>query len=298
MEFNDFRCFVKICRCGSITAAARTLFVSQQALSTRMKKLEAELGLPLFVRSRSGIQLTPFGTQVLDQFEPLIRQYDDALQMLGKERTSLAGHIIFAATPFVFDSLGPDLLTAFSAKHPGYSLQIAELQEGEPLDSSANGGAHFFLVSDADAEQFSSYPTIPLPSCHRNLILHKDHPLAKKKEVHFTDFVDEPLFALNQRMALEDLVNKQLAAAGRHLNILQRGSDPLFFLELINQNKGVMIAAPISSIRSPFDNICQIPIADHFLDFRPAIIYRHAADLAESDKLFIKFIVEHANPRQ
>jgi DNA-binding transcriptional LysR family regulator len=174
-------------------------------------------------------------------------------------------------------------------------MNITELNESESFDSASNSGVRFWLVSDTDAEQFSNYQSVPIISFHRNLVLHKEHPLAKRKSLRFADIVDEPFLALNQRMALESLVNQHLAGSGKQLKIIQRGSDPILFLELINQNKGVMIAAPVFYNYLPFENIRQIPILDSFLDFCPAFVYRRAADLKVQDKLFINYVIEQAH---
>ena len=66
MDFTDFQCFVKICQYRSITDAAKSVFVSQQALSARIKRFESELGASLFTRSKKGIILTDLGQQVYE----------------------------------------------------------------------------------------------------------------------------------------------------------------------------------------------------------------------------------------
>ncbi|MBQ5953921.1 MAG: LysR family transcriptional regulator [Lachnospiraceae bacterium] len=292
MDFTDFQCFIKICQYNSITNAARSIFVSQQALSARMKRLETELGSSLFLRSKKGIILTDYGQKVFALFSPLVNNYENVLSDLKTELTTNSHEVIFSATSFVFDSLGPDIITGFSQKYPQYFLNISELLEDKFPDRFSNSNARFYLVSDADAKQFTGYHSFPITTYHRNLILHKDNPLAKRKSLRFEEIIDESLFALNQRAALESLALEHLAGSGKQLNIVQRGSDPLLFLELINQNKGAMIAAPIFRIQSPFTNIRQVPILDSFLDFRPAFIYKNASDLLKQDKLFITYLLE------
>ena len=292
MEFLDFHYFIKVCRYGSITEAAKASFISQQALSARIRSLEDELGSPLFIRSKKGVRLTDFGQNVQELFSPLVTEYEKTLTRLTSEAKAESGEIVFAITPYVFDSLGPDIISSFIGCYPQYPLRMAEIKEDEALDSLTNSASRFFLVSDIDAEQFASYRSVPLASCHRNLILHKDHPLAKRKSLRFLDIADEPFFALDQRMALESLALAHLSKWGKQLNIVLRGSDPILFLDLINQNKGVMIAAPISTDRFPYENIRQVPILDSFLDFRPAFVFKDAAVLKAQDKVFIHYVLE------
>ena len=61
MELKQLSYFVAVAEEGSITAAARRLYISQPPLSTQMKLLEQELGCQLFERGRSAIRLTEQG---------------------------------------------------------------------------------------------------------------------------------------------------------------------------------------------------------------------------------------------
>ena len=65
MSLEQVRAFVSVVDCGSITAAARSLHVSQPPLSRALRALEDELGEALFERSRRGTRLTPAGQRFL-----------------------------------------------------------------------------------------------------------------------------------------------------------------------------------------------------------------------------------------
>ena len=61
MDYKQLKFFRKICEEKSINRAAQKLFISQQALSKSIAKLEEELGTPLFIRTSGGVRLTPAG---------------------------------------------------------------------------------------------------------------------------------------------------------------------------------------------------------------------------------------------
>ena len=61
MKIQEMEMVLEIIDSGSISAAAKKLFISQPSLSQSIKKIEAELGTPLFVRKRSGLVLTDAG---------------------------------------------------------------------------------------------------------------------------------------------------------------------------------------------------------------------------------------------
>lgn len=72
MQVKHLEYVVEIAQAGSITVAAKKLFMSQQALSEKLKLLEKELGFPLFERSRNGIKATRQGERILQDLETIL----------------------------------------------------------------------------------------------------------------------------------------------------------------------------------------------------------------------------------
>lgn len=90
MDFLELQSFVTICDCRNITEAARRLYITQPALSRRIRDLEKELGVTLFVRRSKGIEITEAG----------MRLYRDAVRMLEqRERFSAKAVLLQGAPP-------------------------------------------------------------------------------------------------------------------------------------------------------------------------------------------------------
>ena len=64
MNIDQLRHFSEIARCGSLNQATEALYVSQPSLSASIKKLEQELGEPVFMRHSTGVTLTSFGEEL------------------------------------------------------------------------------------------------------------------------------------------------------------------------------------------------------------------------------------------
>ena len=77
MESLELRIFVKAAQTKSITKAAEQLGYVQSNVTAHIKKLELELGTPLFIRSNKGITLTRDGEQLLYRAEQIIIQLDE-----------------------------------------------------------------------------------------------------------------------------------------------------------------------------------------------------------------------------
>jgi DNA-binding transcriptional LysR family regulator len=61
MDTSDMKCFSVLCSCKSVSRAAENLFMSQQGVSNLLQRLEKELGVELFKRTRNGLELTKYG---------------------------------------------------------------------------------------------------------------------------------------------------------------------------------------------------------------------------------------------
>lgn len=78
MDIQLARTFLEIIAAGNFVSAAKRLFVTQSAISLRVRKLEEELGRELFVRSKSGIELTPAGEQFERYARSIVKVWEDA----------------------------------------------------------------------------------------------------------------------------------------------------------------------------------------------------------------------------
>ncbi|MBR5318299.1 MAG: LysR family transcriptional regulator [Peptococcaceae bacterium] len=79
MRFEQLRCLIEIAKTGTITGAAQNLFMTQQAVSVSIRQLEEEIGLPLMVRTKTGVQLTEAGAEASRFAYHLLKEKDDFL---------------------------------------------------------------------------------------------------------------------------------------------------------------------------------------------------------------------------
>ena len=82
MDFKQLRSFVEVIRQGGFTQAARTLHISQSAVSKQIAQLEQSLGTPLLERQGSHIHLTAAGNVVLQRAEGMLRLRHELLSEL------------------------------------------------------------------------------------------------------------------------------------------------------------------------------------------------------------------------
>ena len=121
MRYVQLRAFHHVALAGSFSQAARDLSLTQPAISDQVRWLEEEYDVPLFVRKRRQLTLTPAGTRLLAATRRLFDAEGEALDVLQEERSLRAGVLRIAA-----DSVDHvlDVLTVYRERFPGIQIRI------------------------------------------------------------------------------------------------------------------------------------------------------------------------------
>jgi DNA-binding transcriptional LysR family regulator len=122
MELRRLRYFVAVAEELHFRRAADRLHLAQPALSQQVRKLEVEIGVDLFHRSRRGVALTPAGSVFLDEARRLLRHADEAARTARNARTGTAGRVRVGHLADSLPSILLRAIAAFAARHPGVEL--------------------------------------------------------------------------------------------------------------------------------------------------------------------------------
>ncbi|KWW99457.1 Transcriptional regulator [Carbonactinospora thermoautotrophica] len=115
MTLTQLRVFVAVARLGSVKAAARSLNVTEPAVSGAVAALRREFGDPLFVRSASGITLTPGGRRLAASAAEILGLAEETRQRVREARNETP-HLRVASTALVAEHVIPWLLDAFTRR--------------------------------------------------------------------------------------------------------------------------------------------------------------------------------------
>src|SRR3954452_3281430 len=125
MELRQLRAFAAVARHASFTRAADELYVTQSALSQRVRKLEQELGVVLLRRTRTGAQPTAAGEALLVRAERILAEADGAREELGAHAQREQALVRVAAEPIDLPWLLPALVSSARAP-PGGRRSLRE----------------------------------------------------------------------------------------------------------------------------------------------------------------------------
>jgi DNA-binding transcriptional LysR family regulator len=215
VEFRQLEHFLAVAGELSFTRAAERAHVVQSALSTSVGKLERELGVSLFDRSRQQIRLTPAGDRFRTHALEVLRASRAAADSVSEFRGSLSGTVEFGS----LISFGPldvaGALGDFHRTHPLVRLRLRLSQTGAStyLSALAEGSLDLALVSVPDRFPASLDMKLlfedPLVFVCRD-----DHTLADRTQVSVGDVADEDLIGFPPGFGLRRLVDDAFRAGG------------------------------------------------------------------------------------
>jgi DNA-binding transcriptional LysR family regulator len=211
---------------GSFRRAAESLKIAQPSLSRGIKELEDEVGLPLFVRSRTGHEPTDFGRVFLQHAMAVLAGASELDREIEMARGIAAGETSVAMGPYVAETLASRCAARFLAAHPAGRLRILMNDPATAFRSLRAGTvdlaiAEHSMLANEDELEFIARLT-PIAG---HVIVRSGHPLTRRPAVDITDALDYP-FA--QVVMLPPRILKPLLAARRSPPGGEAGATPPF----------------------------------------------------------------------
>lgn len=123
----------------NFTRAAEKVFVTQPTLSMQIQKLEEELGILIFDRSKKPIELTDTGRKIVEQARNIVNESDRIKDIVDQEKGYIGGLFRLGVIPTVMPTLLPMFLNNFIKKYPKVRLKIEELNTDAMLERLREG---------------------------------------------------------------------------------------------------------------------------------------------------------------
>jgi LysR family nitrogen assimilation transcriptional regulator len=153
VDLRRLRYFVSVAELGSVTRAAKNLYIAQPALSHHIKQLEDALGGELFARSVRGVQLTALGEELLGHARTILREMDLLLTGLRRAPAEPEGTVVIAMAPTIGLVLASGILEAVLSKLPRIRVQIRETMSRDVPDLIRGSAIDYALSYDIVSER-------------------------------------------------------------------------------------------------------------------------------------------------
>lgn len=231
--------FIAVSEQKGICQAAARLHITQPALTRQIQSLEEEIGVALFTRSASGMEITPSGTALLQHARTiqaeLAQAKTNARHAADEQYRQLDIGVYGSA---IFDVV-PRILSQFSEAHPHVEFRLHNTRKDQQIELLRQGTT---LIA------FDRYlPQTPDLACelvYRESLcvaLHKDHPLARREIIDLSELADEPRIGATSEGVLASTLSQ---AYGCKPKVCHRADDTLSVLALVSCGLGISFAPP------------------------------------------------------
>jgi DNA-binding transcriptional LysR family regulator len=161
LKISQLRAFVTVADCGSFSAAALQLDLSQSTVSHAIASLEAELGVILLARGRQGAQLTAVGTEILPDVRQVLVLLDKMQQKANRDKGLQSGTVRIASVRSLATHLLPDAMARFHQQFPAINLVIQDCACYPDVEQMLlHNQAEIGLTLLPAAERFETYELI------------------------------------------------------------------------------------------------------------------------------------------
>ena len=270
MTLQQLKYVTTIANIGSISEAAKRLFVSQPSLTKAIKELEKEMGITIFDRTNKGITVSKEGErflgyarQVLEQAALLEEQYKS--QSGGKKQFSVSTqHYSFAVNAFV------ELLKGAGIDQ--YDVSLRETQTYEIIDDVAHMKSEIGLLFYNDFNRpvleklihTNELTFTELFTAHPHIFIGKNHPLANKDVVSMDELEEYPYISFEQGDHNSFYFSEEIFSTvvrPKHIRVRDRAS----LFSLLLGLDGYTVSSGVIDEEVNGENIISVPLAEEGL---------------------------------
>jgi LysR family hydrogen peroxide-inducible transcriptional activator len=238
MTLSELRFVVALAKERNFRKASEKCFVSQPALSLAIKKLEEDLGVLIFERSRTDVSPTPIGEKIIEQAIRAIEEVAHIREIAKQGNNQLDGPfrlgLIYSVGPYLL----PEIIPILRHSAPDMPLDIEEnltVQLEAQLKSGAIDAAIVALPFDV-----SGIKTLPLYDEKYVVMVPISHPWANRKSVSAAELIDENVLLLNSGHCYSHQVLQACPELSRKGQVLQ-GNSLETIRNMVASNLGITV---------------------------------------------------------
>jgi DNA-binding transcriptional LysR family regulator len=211
MQLAHLQGLVQIARAGTIGRAAEQLFISQPALTARLKSLEDELGCELVTRGRAGSRLTDAGGALLPYAERAIAAIEEGGQRAREHAGGRTAALAIGAAPAVSAYVLPAVLRRLRVTYPDVQLSVRSGHSEELLDLVLRGDVQVGVMRPLPHPEIASQPVYEDGLI---LVTHPGHAFTRVPHIRMRDLADEQLVMFDRASSYHDLTRAMFRTAG------------------------------------------------------------------------------------
>jgi LysR family transcriptional regulator, hydrogen peroxide-inducible genes activator len=264
MTLTELRYIVMLEKEQHFGRAAERCFVSQPTLSIAVKKLEDELGVALFERTKTRVRPTPIGQRIVSQAQHILEQTgtikDIAIEGKDQLTSPLSVGSIFTVGPYLF----PHLIPKLQGVAPDMPLIIEEGYTATVRQRLRNGELDVIIVALPFTE-----PDVVTQTLYEEpfvVLVHKNHSLSRKKKIGPEHLDDENVLLLGEGHCFRDQIldccpnlRTSTETSSAHVKTAAEGSSLETLRHMVASGLGITVLPHSAAESKAYDSLVSIP---------------------------------------
>lgn len=295
MTLNELRYIVAVAQEGNFRRAAERVFVSQPALSLAIQKLEDELGIQIFERSRTSVKTTAVGELVIAQAQRALEEVAQIREIASQGKDQLASPLRIGAIYTVGPYLFPGLIPVLKQKAPHMPMEMEENTTSNLEALLLNGRLDVIIIAMPFAGP--GIATQALYDEDFSVVVPKAHPWANRKQIKTVELASEKILLLNSGHCFSNQVREACSEFSSSVGEIQQGNSLETIRNLVASGLGITVL-PVSANSEKYHSKLtrEIPFAPPAPARRIALAWRRSFSRKQAIKKLVEAIIETKIP--
>lgn len=294
LDLKRLKSFVVVAEEGNIGRAALRLYVSQPALSRRLRELESELGFSLFAPHGRGIRLTGEGRGFLVHCRDLVAHAEALDERARTYARGECGVLRVGASPQMLERLFPELLLRYQPRFPMVDIELSEGASTEHHQRLVDGEIDLAVITPpADARLASRLlPTLALLAAV---------PIARRADwresVAVESLAATPVLVLHEGYVSRQIFDSAFRLSNARPRIVLESGAPRTILALAEAGRGIAIIPSTVSVDSRKLHVVPLTHRGETLEIRASLCWNRRQFVASYVAAFIDELVQVATEK-
>lgn len=191
LQLNQLQAFISVAEYLNFTEAANRMFVTQSSVSQQIAQLEKEIGVPLFIRNKRSVQLTPAGCVFLKEAKEILQKADIAIEKAQRATLGYIGKLRIGFLAYPVRDILPKFIRKFSERYPEIEIELNHYNASTLNDKLMSNELDVIISVSIAVKHLTGIEYEEIFSVPNCIVLHNEHPLANKQSIHMKDLVNE-----------------------------------------------------------------------------------------------------------
>ena len=289
-DLNDLQAFRAVAELSSFRKAAEAIHISQPAFSRRIEKLEEALGVRLLDRTTRRVNLTAVGRDFDRKVQLLLDELDNTLLGIRGVAATRMGEVTIACVPSTVYYYLSQVISRYHERYPKIRVKVFDASANEVLSavarSEADFGLNFIGAQETDIEFKPLLEERFVAACRR------DHPLAKKTRVSWTELAQYDYISVSKASGNRLLLDQALAGVSGRPQAIYEAQHVTTMLGLVEAGLGVAAVPSMAMPASDHPLLVSVPLVDPVVTRKVGLIRRKGRSLSPAAQQLYDFFTQ------